>query len=103
MDSTDIIEAPNLQPRGNATDSQWRQEHNAFVRLLPELLKTHPGKFVAVHNGAVVAVGDSFKAAALDAYKRIGYVPIHVGLVSEAPPPPARLPSPRIARPAASA
>lgn len=30
-------------------------EREAFQRLLPELLKTHYGQFVAIHGGQVVA------------------------------------------------
>ena len=103
MNSSDVIDAPNLHSPSWPKGQRWQQEYNAFLRLLPEFLKTHAGKFVAVHNGNVVAVADSLKESALEAYKRVGYVPLHVGLVTEAPPPPLRLPSPVSWRPAASA
>jgi hypothetical protein len=98
MQQADVIDAPNIDPRG-AADPRWRQEYAAFIRLLPELLKTHRGKYVAVHHSGVVAVGDSFTDAALKAYKLVGYVPLHVGFVSEEPVPAVRVPSPRIRQP----
>ncbi|MBM4033212.1 MAG: hypothetical protein FJ291_15715 [Planctomycetes bacterium] len=40
-------------------------ELRAFERLRPELLKTHPGLFVAIHHGAVLAAdADDFRLAA---------------------------------------
>ena len=33
-------------------------EHDRFVAMLPELLKTIPGKWIAMHEGEIVAVGD---------------------------------------------
>jgi hypothetical protein len=101
MHQADVIDAPNIDPRG-AADPRWCREHAAFVRLLPELLKTHREKFVAVHNSAVVAVADTFTDAALKAYKLVGYVPLHVGFVSGESVPVVRLPSPRIRQPAES-
>jgi hypothetical protein len=98
MHQPDVIDAPSIDPRG-ASDPRWRREYAAFIRLLPELLKTHHGKFVAVHGSAVVAVGDTFTDAALKAYKLVGYVPLHVGFVSEEPVPAVRAPSPRIRLP----
>lgn len=102
MHQPDIIEAPLILPPGSVRDQRWAREYGAFIRLLPELLKTHRGRFVAVHDAGAVAVANTFKDAALEAYKRVGYVPLHVGLVSEAPLPPVRLPSPRIGLSAAS-
>lgn len=96
MPQPNVIDAPCIEPPGSARDPRWRKEYTAFNRLLPELLKAHRGKFVAIHHGAVVAVADTFKDAALEAYKRIGYVPLHVGLVSETQPSASRVPSPRI-------
>lgn len=99
---SDVIEAPDINPPYSAFDERWRREYVAFIRLLPELLKSDRGKFTAIHGGAVVAVADTFVEAALKAYERVGYVPLHVGEVTENPPVPVRLPSPRIKRPPAS-
>jgi hypothetical protein len=48
-----------------------------------------------VHQGQVVANGPDKISVALQAYREHGHVPIYVGLVSDQPLPPARLPSPR--------
>jgi hypothetical protein len=95
MPESDIVAAPQIQPRNAPKDEKWRQEYVAFLRLLPELLKTHRGRYVAVHNSSVVATADTFTDAALEAYRRVGYVPLHVGLVSDVPSSPVRLPSSR--------
>lgn len=74
------------------TLTKWEREYSAFLRLLPELLKTHRGQYAAVHDGQVVATGPDQIALALDVWGRVGYVPIHVGLVTDEPSPPERLP-----------
>lgn len=86
----DVRLPPRREPR-----SKWERERNAFLDLLPSLLATHRGKYITVHDGAVAAVGDDPVAVAMGAYARHGYVPIHVGLVTDRPPEPIRLPSPR--------
>jgi hypothetical protein len=79
-----VIE-PLLAPAG-----KWAEEHRAFRRLLPELLPTHRGQYVAVHEGKVIATGPDKVAVALEAFRQAGNVPIHVGLVSEEPEPAVR-------------
>ena len=39
--------------------SKGDREYNAFVRLLPGLLATHRGKYVAVHDSQVVDCDDN--------------------------------------------
>ena len=65
--------------------SKWQQEFAAFQRLLPQLLTTHRGKYVAIHEGRVIGVGADRLALALEVLGRVGSVDIHVGLVTEAP------------------
>ena len=65
--------------------SKWAQEYDAFGHLLPQLLATHRGQYVAVHHGQVIATGADKLAVALDAFRQAGNVSIHVGLVSEQP------------------
>jgi len=72
------------------TPDKWALEHQAFRRQLPELLQRHPGQYVAVHGGQVVAWGPDKLAVALEAFRQVGNVPIHVGLVAEDPPAAAR-------------
>ena len=95
MNETDILPAPDvsatLKPR-----TKWQNEFEAFKRLLPSLLQTHAGKYVAIHNGEVVEFGDDEVDVAMRAYQKVGYVAMHVGLVSTEAPAPARIPSPRL-------
>jgi hypothetical protein len=98
MGESDVIDAPRIAPIASSQDERWKREYLAFIRLLPELMRTHRDKYVAVHGGAVVAVGDSFEEAAVAGYKACGHVHLHVGQVTEETPPPVRLPSPRIVR-----
>ena len=67
--------------------TKWEREYQAFRRLLPQLLQTHRGLYVAVHDGRVVASGADKVAVALEAFGHVGNVPIHVGLVSTEPEP----------------
>lgn len=74
------------------------REHRAFLRLLPELLQTHRGQYVAIHNGQVVDAGDDRVAVVLRVWERHGYTPLFVGLVTEQSPPPIRIPHYRLYR-----
>jgi hypothetical protein len=100
MSDSDVLDAPQIHPAISGFDERWRAEYAAFTRLLPELLKTDRGKYAAVHGGKVVATADTFKDAAMKAYALVGYVPVHVGRVTDQPPAAVRLPSPRVGRPA---
>src|SRR5205807_1758117 len=66
--------------------NKWQREYRAFLRLLPELLKTHKGKYVAIHEEQCVDTDEDKIALALRVYARYGYVPIQVGLVAEEQP-----------------
>jgi hypothetical protein len=67
--------------------TKWEREYQSFRQLLPQLLDTHRGKYVAVHEGQVVDAGDDKLALALRVLAKVGNVAIHVGLVSEEPEP----------------
>ena len=93
MGEANAMPAPVLPSQ---PESKWHREYRAFLRLLPELLASaYRGKYVAVHEGQVVAAGEDRVRVALDAFASHGYVPIHVGLVSTDPPPLVRVPTPR--------
>ena len=62
------------------------REYRAFLRLLPELLKTHRGQYVAVHDGRVVDSDPDEATLILRVQARVGYVPLFVGLVAERQP-----------------
>jgi hypothetical protein len=70
--------------------SKWDQEYQAFRRLLPQLLATNRGCYVAIHNGQVVDSGNDKLALALRVLAKVGNVAIHVGLVTDEPEPVSR-------------
>ena len=86
MSDVITLPAPDIQllapPR-----TKWEREYQAFRRLLPQLLTTHQGKYVAIHEEQVVDSGDDKLALALRVLAKIGNVAIHVGLVSAEPEP----------------
>jgi hypothetical protein len=67
--------------------TKWEREFQAFQQLLPQLLPTHRGRYVAVHEGQVVDSGDDKLALALRVLAQVGNEAIHVGLVTEGPEP----------------
>src|SRR5262249_6312662 len=73
-----------------APRNKWEREYQAFQRLLPQLLTSHRGQYVAVHNEQVVDSGDDKVALALRVLAKVGNVAIHVGRVTEEPQPVAR-------------
>jgi hypothetical protein len=92
MSQIDTLAAPVVPTQ---EDDKWHREKSAFFRLLPDLLKSHKGLFVAIHGGQVVEAGPDKLEVGGRAYARFGYVPIFVTLVSDAPITPVRIPSPR--------
>ena len=66
--------------------SKGQREYRAFVRLLPELLATHRDQYVAIHNEHVIDSDPDDVALILRVQAKIGYVPIHVGLVTDTQP-----------------
>jgi len=98
VDDVTAVEMPAVTfptPPGN----KWGREYRAFLAMLPELLKTHRGRYVAVHDGAVVADGTDKVAVARAAYARCGYVPMCVRLVTDEPPRVINIPSVRLLGP----
>lgn len=67
----------------NPTDILRLRGQHAFRRLLPGLLATRRGQYVAIHDGQVVESGDGNLAVARRAYARFGYVPIFVNPVTD--------------------
>src|SRR5437879_4382227 len=66
--------------------SKGDREYQAFLRLLPELLQEYRGRYVAIHDGQVVDSDGDDIVLMQRVHARLGYVPIHVGFVSESPP-----------------
>jgi hypothetical protein len=65
--------------------SKGEREYRAFQRLLPELLLTHKGKYVGIHEGKLVDADDDDIVLVHRMHDRVGYVPIYVGLVTDQP------------------
>lgn len=63
--------------------TKGEREYQAFLRWLPQLLATHRGQYVAIHEGQVVDSDTDDIALVQRVHLRVGYVPIHVGLVTE--------------------
>src|SRR2546421_190260 len=68
-----------------ARDPKFSREWDAYHRMLPQLLQTHRGKYVAIHEGQVVGSGTDKIAVSLDAHRRFGAVPILIREVTETP------------------
>jgi hypothetical protein len=73
-------------------NGKWQREYEAFLRLQSELLTTHAGEYVAVHDGQVVASGNDDVELALQFFAQHGNVPVHIGRVTATPEPAARIP-----------
>jgi hypothetical protein len=87
---TEPIDAPEVNVSSVpslafVTDQNWHRERLAFYRMLPELLKIHEGRFVAILDGAIVGIGDDFISVATELYARLGRVSAYIGYVAEQP------------------
>lgn len=80
-------------PTVDVRDEKWQRERSAFYQLLPDLLVAHRNRYVAIHEGHVVGVGDELIQVAREAYARYGYLPMYIGLVADPPPRLIRMPS----------
>ena len=90
MSQTLTMPAPAITPV--AASGKWQREYDAFLRLMPQLLTSHAGRYVAIHEGQVVAAGSDDVALALQFFAQHGNVPVHIGLVTQDQPPAARIP-----------
>jgi hypothetical protein len=91
--TTILLPQAPLTTRSRPTHPKLAQEHDAFLRMLPELLVQHRGRFVALHEGAVVAVGDTEIATLNLVYSRQPGALVLVRKVTDEPEPIERLPS----------
>jgi hypothetical protein len=76
--------APVLPPK---VETKWDREYRAFRRLLPQLLPTDRGKYVAIHNEQVFDMDVDEMALIMRVLRKVGNVDIHVGLVTDEPEP----------------
>jgi Family of unknown function (DUF5678) len=64
-------------------DLGFEQERTAFQRLLPELLETHRGEWVAIVDGQPVEFGPDFSSVIAPVRQRFGQRPVYVREISE--------------------
>lgn len=74
-------------------DPEFEAEVAAFERLKPELLKRHPGRAVAIHQGRVVEVGDDKMDVLQRVLRRLGDVRCYVEWVEPDTPRHVRIPT----------
>ena len=95
-----VVDLPSDFPLGDGTcDVTVRPNENsklsekihrdltAFHAMLPNLLITNAGEFVAIHNGQVVASGPNEIQVRIAASERYPHTPIPVRFVSATPRP----------------
>jgi hypothetical protein len=88
-----LPQAPLQTGKTRPTHPKLALEDDAFRRMLPELLAQHRGRYVALHQGAVLAVGDTEIATLNLAYARDPGALVLVRKVTDQPEPVERLPS----------
>jgi len=86
-----ISSLPQSSPL-DALDPKLAQEKAAFTRLLPGLLDQYSGQYAAVHDGQVIATGKNQMGVIKEALARTGGATIYVGLVTDQPQVPERIP-----------
>jgi hypothetical protein len=91
----DVRTVPAIPPHV-PDNPKLKREYEAFIQMLPHLLKTHYKQYVAIHEGKVVESGSDKAGVALRSYARYGKVPIYVHLVTDRPQPLERIPGRRV-------
>jgi excisionase family DNA binding protein len=90
------IVLPDNRPkvfRSRPTHPKLATEHDAFLRMLPDLLSRYAGKYVAIHDAQVVAVGVSEVATLTAAHQANPGTLVLVRLVTDQPQPVERIPT----------
>lgn len=57
----------------DADEWTWRDDHEAYERNREALSRDYAGRFIAMHRGEVVGVGEDARDAARDGVERLGY------------------------------
>jgi hypothetical protein len=71
-------------------------ELEAFDRLLPSLLATHSGQYVAIHEGGVIGFGPNLPDLHVQIFKLLGNTPVLFKLVTTDPEADIQIRSPRL-------
>ncbi len=90
---------PTVATESALDQLEWeklRLEQEAYASLLPSLLKTHEGEYVALHEGAVIATGANLRELHVQVYYLLGDIPVLFKRVSAEPEPDLRIRSPRL-------
>jgi hypothetical protein len=80
----DVALEPCARARDNPRLAPWLRERAAFERMQSRL-DAHRGRWVAVHRGKVIDVGDDEDALDARVQRRLGEAPFFVGRVGAAP------------------
>lgn len=97
----EVVLPPDDRPRAfppRPTHPKLAAEYDAFQKLLPDLMTRYAGQYVALHDGAVVAVGDSEVEVLTAAHAALPGVPVLVRKVTDQPEPIPRIRSPHVVR-----
>jgi len=62
---------------------QFEREKRAYFAMRNQLLKTHFGKWVAIVDGKIVAVGDQMSKVAAEAFQKTGKAVMYVTCVGK--------------------
>lgn len=89
MNAIQTVELPMATNRDLAS-AKYHREWAAFRRLLPTLMQTHSGQYVAIHDEQVIAFGGDRLQVVNEALAKVGNESIHVGLVGPEPMPTSR-------------
>ena len=100
MAEPEVIHNVDLHPEQEADTStphsRFAAERRAFGAVHEQLLNAYEGKYVAMLNATVVDSDEDKSALAQRVYRRFGYQPIYVQLVTAASLPIYRMSSPRL-------
>jgi hypothetical protein len=88
-----LTDAPATVQHPRPSHPKVAAEYDVFLRMLPEWLLQYRGRYVAVHEGAIVAVGDTEVETLNLAYARQPGALVLVRKVTDQPEPIERLPS----------
>src|SRR5258708_2877376 len=87
MSVIESISLPAMSTGGAVPITKYDREYAAFRRMLPTLLQTHLGQYVAIHDGQIVASGSERLPVVVKAFAIAGNVAIHVDYVGTEPAP----------------
>ena len=76
---------PAPKPLAEPVDAEFEKQWAALQRMMPELLQTHAGQWVAIVNEKLVASGPVWATVFEDVFNRLGDVPMCIHEVRRKP------------------